>query len=161
MSGIILPALALGGAYLVYDHFTKKNKKDSSSHKSSKSKSKSIYNSSSKSRSKTKSSSSMKSVKVRHNKTKKVKEEKKRPLYAYYTYGSVKGKKWSYNNLPSGWSVKKKTDVNKSSIKYTKMVVFSGPNKNRDSMKKYLTNAFEYLRKKHIIKNFKISSQSI
>ena len=164
MSGIILPALAIGGVYLVYDHFTKKNKKDGST---SRSKSKSINNSS-KSRSKSKSnfnssskSASMKAIKVRRNKTKKRKEEKKRPLYVYYTYGSVKGKKWSYNSLPSGWSVNKKGDVSKNGSKYTKMVTFSGTDKGRDAMKKYLANAFEYLRKKHIVKSYKITSETI
>jgi len=161
MSGIILPALAIGGVYLIYDHFTKKNKKDGST-----SKSKSINNSKTRSKSKSNSSSnsksaSMKEIKVRRNKTKKRKEEKKRPLYVYYTYGSVKGKKWSYNSLPSGWSVNKKGDVSKNSSKYTKMVTFSGTDKGRDAMKKYLSNAFEYLRKKNIVKNYKITSETI
>jgi len=159
MSGLILPALAIGGVYLIYDHMTKKNKNGSSSNSASRSKSRSIRNSSAKS--KKSASLSMDAIKVRKNKTKKNKEEKKRPLYVYYSHGSVKGKKWSYNSLPTGWSVKKKTSVNKKDGKYSKMVSFSGPNKNRESMKKYLTDAFSYLSKKNIVKDYKITGESI
>jgi hypothetical protein len=159
MSGLILPALAIGGVYLIYDHMTKKNKNGSSSNSASKSRS--IRNSTPKSKSKKSASLSMDAIKVRRNKTKKNKEEKKRPLYVYYSHGSIKGKKWSYNSLPSGWSVKKKTSVSKKDGKYSKMVSFSGPNKNRESMKKYLTDAFNYLSKKNIVKNYKITSESI
>ena len=88
----------------------------------------------------------------------KQKEESIRKLYVYYTYGAVKGKTWRYNGLPSNWALAKKSDLTDKS-KYTKVNVFSGPKKNRDDMKKYLENAFEYLKKKNIVKYYKISSE--
>uniref|UniRef100_A0A6C0E1F4 Uncharacterized protein n=1 Tax=viral metagenome TaxID=1070528 RepID=A0A6C0E1F4_9ZZZZ len=103
----------------------------------------------------------MQGLHVKHNQTRKRNQQKKeesvRKLYVYYTYGSVKGKKWTYKGLPSDWSLKKKADVNKDS-KYTKLNVFSGPKKNRDAMKKYLEDAFDYLKKKNIVKYYKIDS---
>jgi len=103
----------------------------------------------------------MEGLRVKHNQTRKRNQQKKeesvRKLYVFYTYGAVKGKKWTYKGLPSDWSLKKKADVNKDS-KYTKLNVFSGPKKNRDAMKKYLEDAFEYLKKKNIVKYYKIDS---
>ena len=99
-------------------------------------------------------------LRVKHNQTrkqnKKKREESVRKFYVFYTYGSVKGKKWTYKGLPSDWALKKK-DIAKNS-KYTKVNVFSGPKKNRDAMKKYLEDAFEYLKKKNIVKYYKIES---
>jgi hypothetical protein len=184
MSALIVPALAIGGVYLLYSSVSRKNKhknKHVSSSLSSLSKSKSSSSSSSSS-SKTKKHSSPDYVKTKkHRKHKKTettsalsdtsyvktkkhrsrrhKHETIRELAVYYTYGSVKGKTWTYNNLPSGWSLKKKNDT-KSSSRYTKMVVFSGPKSNRDEVNKYLNKAFEYLKKKHIVKHYKITSGS-
>lgn len=162
MSGLILPALAIGGVYILYDGLTKKkHKSHSSSYRSS-----SSYSSSSRTRRHRRktpksSASSMEGLRVKHNQTRKRNQEKKeesvRKLYVYYMYGSVKGKKWAYKGLPSDWSLKKKADVNKDS-KYTKLNVFSGPKKNRDAMKKYLEDAFDYLKKKNIVKYYKIDS---
>lgn len=193
MSGIIIPALAIGGVYLIYEGMTKKkhkkSKRSSSSSSNSRSNSSSSSSpsssSSSRSRSRSKSdssytpassrSASRKVLKTKRRKTKrrktkskqtkkrkveKRKVEKKRPVYVYYTLGKVRGKKWSYNNLPSNWSLVRKADVNKSTIDYTKMAVFSGPNQNRESMKKYLVKAFDFLRKNQVVKKFKITSSS-
>jgi hypothetical protein len=179
MSGLILPALAIGGVYILYSGLTKKNKSKHDSSSSSPSSSSYSSSSSSSSSSSTPSSSlssrvktkkhrkqhksvsSNKGIHVKKNHSRKYKSEKSiREVTAYYTYGGLKGKTWTYNNLPSGWSLKKKDDT-KSSSKYTKMVVFSGPKDQRDAMKKYLNHAFEYLKKKHIVKHFKITSEMI
>jgi hypothetical protein len=81
-------------------------------------------------------------------------------LYVFYTIGGVKNKTWKYSSLPSGWSVKKKGDAGNYSSKFTKLIVFNGPKKNRDEMKKYTNKVFEYLKKKNLIKNFKVSSDT-
>lgn len=167
MSGFIVPAIAIGGVYLLYEGFTKKKSKNHSSSSTSSSTSKNRSSSSShtkkhKKHKKASSVSSIEGLKVKHNQTRKLnrikKEQSIREISVFYTYGSVKGKKWSYNNLPSGWSLKKKIDA-KSGSKYTKVAVFSGPRKNRDSIKKYLNNAFEYLKKKNIVKHYKITGE--
>ena len=157
MSGLILPALAIGGVYILYDGLTKKKR-----HSRSSSSPRHTPSSSAASRKKTPAQSSfMEGLRVKHNQTRKRNQQKReesvRKLYVFYTYGSVKGKKWMYKGLPSDWSLKKKADTNKDS-KYTKVNVFSGPKKNRDDMKKYLEDAFEYLKKKNIVKYYKIDS---
>jgi hypothetical protein len=178
MSAIIIPALAIGGVYLLYSAVSRKNKhknkhvssslsslskyKTSSSSSSSKTKkrSSSSDNSNTKKHKKTETTTALSDtsyVKTRKQHSRKHKHESIRELAVYYTYGSVKGKTWTYNNLPSGWSLKKKNDT-KSSSRYTKMVVFSGPKSNRDDVKKYLNKAFEFLKKKHIVKHYKITS---
>ena len=158
MSQLILPAIALGGVYLIYEGLTKKKK---SKHHSDSSSSSSDSDSSSSSSSS--SSFGSKRINVRNTtkrrKSRKTrKEEVTKPLYTFYTIGNVKNKKWTYTDLPSGWSVKKKGDASKYTSRYTQMVVFNGPIKNRDEMKKYAIKVFEYLKRKDIIKNFKISS---
>lgn len=174
MSAIIIPALAIGGVYLIYEGMTKKkhkkSKRRSSSSSSSSPSPSSSSSSSSRSRSRSDSSASSRSSplklsktkrrKTKRNQTKKRKVEKKRPIYVYYTLGKVRGKKWSYNNLPSNWSFVRKADVNKSTINYTKVAVFSGPNQNRESVKKYLANAFDFLRKNQVVKKYKITSSN-
>ena len=162
MSQLIIPALALGGVYLLYEGLTKKKKSKHHSHSSSSSSGSSSSSSSdsdSSSSSSSRSRSHSKRINVR-NTTKKRKEETKKQLFAFYTIGNVRNKKWTYKSLPSGWSVQKKGDANKYTSSYTKMVVFNGPTKNRDDMKKYANKVFEYLKKKGIIRNFKISSDA-
>ena len=161
MSQLIIPALALGGVYVLYESMTKKRKH--SSHSSSSSSSSSSSNSKSR-RSKDKSSSSSsssspssrfsKKIRVHKNKTVKKKSSQKE-ITVYYTYGSVKGKKWLYKHLPSGWKLKVKKNINHD--KYTKHVVFSGPKKNRDKMEKYLEDAFKYLKQMNIVRYYKVS----
>jgi hypothetical protein len=165
MSALIVPALAVGGVYLIYSGLTKKKHSNHSSSSSS-SRSRSRSNKSSKkhrSVNKHKQVSSVRELHVKHNQTRKKNKEKKdnslRKMNVFYTYGSVKGKKWSYSGLPSGWSLKKKKDIIKS--KYTKEAVFTGPRKTRDDMKKYLNRAFEYLKQKNIIKYYKVTSESV
>ena len=174
MSQLIIPALALGGVYLLYEGMTKKKKH--SSHSSSSSSSSGSSSSRSHSRSKksrknktNKSSSSSssslasysKKIRVNTNKTAKHTNKtakhrtSKKELVVYYTYGSVKGKKWVYKNLPGGWKLKQKKNINHT--KYTKHVVFMGPKQNRDKMEKYLEEAFKYLKQMNIIKYYKIS----
>ena len=41
------------------------------------------------------------------------------------------------------------------------MIQFSGSSKNKSDMKKYLSKVFEYLKKKNIVKKFKISSEEL
>ena len=168
MSGLLLPVIAIGGVYVLYDALTKKNKhkghSSTSSSRRSSSHSASSHSETNKrhEKSNSDSSSSNEGLRLKHNQTRKrnqkKKEESTRKLYVYYTYGLVKGKKWTYNGLPSEWSLAKKSDVTDKS-KYTKLNVFSGPKKNRDAMKKYLENAFEYLKKKNIVKYYKITSE--
>ena len=161
MNALIVPALAVGGVYLLYSGLTKKKSSNSSSSSSSSSK-----KTSSKPRHRKQVSShkvsSVRELHVKHNQTRKKNKEKKdnslRKMNVFYTYGSVKGKKWSYTGLPSGWSLKKKIDVSKS--KYTKGAMFTGPRKTREEMKKYLNRAFEYLKQKNIIKYYKVTSES-
>jgi len=163
MSQLIIPAIALGGVYLIYEGLTKKKKSkhhssSSSSSSGSSSSSSSGSSSSSSRKHKSPSSSSLhKRIKVK-NVTKKKREKPSKPLYIFYTTGGVKNKSWRYTSLPSGWVVKRKGDTNSYTTKYTKVVVFNGPKKNREEMKKYANKVFEYLKKKNIIKNFKISS---
>jgi hypothetical protein len=169
MSAIIIPALALGGVYLLYDGMTKKEKAkyraDTSSSKYSSSKYRTIKNKHRSSRKHRKKelteSSSFKDINIRKNKTKKNNEEKTRTIYVYYTYGANKGKKWHYKSLPGGWGLKHKIDINNNNIKYTKLNIFTGPKKNRDAIRKYLEEAFEYLKKKNIVKYYKISSDKL
>ena len=184
MSAIIIPALAIGGVYILYDSMTKKDKdkyrSDTSSskykynsyftrkhkkhHKTSKTKSnnKSYSRPSSSSSS---SSSSFKDINIRKNIIKKnitkKNKENTRIIYAYFTYGSNKNKKWRYKSLPEGWLLKQKTDIMKNDIKYTKLNTFSGPKKNRDALRKYLEKAFEYLKKKNIVKYYKITNEKL
>jgi hypothetical protein len=178
MSAIIIPALAVGGVYLLYDSMTKKEKKiyrsDTSSSRSrnkfrtlsssSSSNSKSHtrkHKNNKKNKKPSSHSSSFKDINIRKNITKKNKEEKMRTIYVYYTYGSNKNKKWHYKSLPGGWGLKHKTDITKSSIKYSKLNTFTGPKKNRDALRKYLEKAFEYLKKKNIVKYYKITNEKI
>lgn len=178
MSAIIIPALALGGAYFLFRAVTKKHKDKhhssssrsiTSSHSYTK-KHRSSSSSSSRSRSKSdKKEKSKKSIfssllKLRKNKTKKDKEEKKeksKTLYVFYTYGSNKNKKWHYKSLPGGWYLKNKSDINSSKTKYTKLNTFSGPKQNKEEIRRYLEKAFEYLKKKNIVKYYKITSHNI
>jgi hypothetical protein len=166
MSALILPALAIGGVYLIYAGLTKKKRSSHSSSSSNKSSKKLTSKSSSSSVNKTKhhkQASSVRELRVKHNQTRKKNKEKKdnslRKMNVFYTYGGVKGKKWSYTGLPSGWSLKKKIDVSKS--KYTKGAMFTGPRKTRDEMEKYLNRAFDYLKQKNIIKYYKVTSESL
>jgi hypothetical protein len=184
MSAFIIPALALGGAYLLYNGITKKNKHkhhDSSSSNSSSTSSTKKHrsatissSSSSSSSSSNKKEKSKKSIfssllKLNKNKTKKEKQEKdkkekqekSKTLYVYYTYGSNKNKKWHYKNLPGGWNLKNKSDINSSKIKYTKLNSFSGPKRNKDAIRRYLEKAFEYLKKQNIVKYYKITSDKL
>jgi hypothetical protein len=164
MSAIIIPAIALGGAFLIYQGLTKKKKhkhhSDSSSSSNNKSR-KHRYSSSGSDSSSSSSSSSSSDSKTksygRYVKNKTKKNVNKKEITVFYTVGSVKGKKWSYSNMPSGWSVNKKGDANKYTSKYTQMVQFNGSNKNKNDMKKYLIKVFEYLKKRHIVKRFKIA----
>lgn len=181
MSQLIIPALALGGVYLLYDGMTKKKKhsshSSSSSSRSGSSGSRSSHSRSKKSRKNKSSSSSSsssspssysKKIRLHTNKTAKYTNKtakhtnktakhrtSKKELVVYYTYGSVKGKKWVYKNLPGGWKLKHKKNINHT--KYTKHVVFMGPKQNRDKMEKYLEEAFKYLKQMNIIKYYKIS----
>ena len=179
MSAFIIPALALGGAYLLFNGITKKNKhkhRDSSSSNSSSNSSTKKHRSSSSSSSSSNSTSNKKEkskksifsslLKLGKNKTKKdkEKEEKKensKTLYVYYTYGSNKNKKWHYKNLPGGWNIKNKSDITSSKIKYTKLNAFSGPKRNKDAIRRYLEKAFEYLKKQNIVKYYKITSNKL
>jgi len=189
MSAVILPVLALGGVFLIFKCLTKKKHKrhsDSSSssgktkkHRSSSSSSDSSSDdsssssnsssdsssddssSSSNSSSNSSSSSKTKSSYGRHVKNKTRKNTNKTELLVFYTIGRVKGKRWSYNSMPSGWKVNKKGDANKYTSKYTQMVQFSGSNKNKGEMKRYIIKVFEYLKKKDIVKRFKITGQNI
>lgn len=166
MNALIMPALIAGGVYLTYKSLTKKKRSSSNSNKSSK---RSSSRSSSSSRSQPKYNkpinkiSSVRELHVKHNQTRKKNKEKKdnssRQMNVFYTYGSVKGKKWSYSGLPPGWSLKKKLDTTNS--KYTKEAMFTGPRKTRDDMRKYLNRAFEYLKHKNIIKYYKVTSEPI
>ena len=162
MNALIMPAIIAGGVYLTYKGLTKKKRSNSNSNKSSKrSSSKSLQKS--RHRNQVNKISSVRELNVKHNQTRKKNKEKKdnsiRQMNVFYTYGSVKGKKWTYNGLPSGWSLKKKLDTTKS--KYTKEAMFSGPRKTRDEMRKYLTRAFDYLKQKNIIKYYKVTSDSV
>ena len=172
MSSLIIPALAIGGVYILYESMTKKNKNKSSSDtgssrtrsRTSSSNSKSTTRKQKKHKNHKKpysQSSSFKDINIRKNVTKKNKEEKMRTIYVYYTYGSNKNKKWHYKSLPGGWGLKHKTDITKSSIKYSKLNTFTGPKKNRDAIRKYLEKAFEYLKKKNIVKYYKITNEKI
>ena len=157
MSQLIIPALALGGVYLLYEGMTKKRKhsshSSSSSSSSSNSKSKRSKDSSSSSSS---SPSSRFSKKIRVHKNKTVKKStSKREITVYYTYGSVKGKKWIYKHLPKGWKLKVKKNI--THTKYTKHVVFAGPKDTREKMEKYLDDAFKYLKQMNIIRYYKIT----
>ena len=176
MSAIVLPAIALGGVYLIYEGLTKKKHKhrghsssDSRTDSSSRSHKKtrkhhsadSSSSSSSKSRSKSRSRSRSKSSYGSHVKNKTQKNTHKKILTVFYTIGKIKGKRWTYNDMPSGWKVTKKGDADKYTSKYTQMVQFSGSSKHKSEMKKYLTKVFDYLKKRDIVKRFKISSDEL
>jgi hypothetical protein len=171
MSAIIIPALALGGAYLLYKGITKKNKHKHHSASSSTSSSSSSSSSSSNKKEKSKKSKSIFSamLNLRKNKTKKDKKdkeekdkkEKAKTLYVYYTYGSNKNKKWHYKNLPGGWNLKNKSDISSNKVKYTKLNAFTGPKDNKEAIRRYLEKAFEYLKKQNIIKYYKITSDKL
>ena len=175
MSALIVPAIVgVGGVFLLYKALTKKKKSkhhsssSSSSynktkkHRSSNSSSSSSSSDSDSSSSKTRSRSYGRYVKNKTKKTDKKDKDKnkeKKELTVFYTIGRVKGKKWSYNNMPSDWKVKTKGDA-KYNSKYTQMVQFQGPNKNRKDMKRYIIKVFEYLKKKDIVKKFKMTSDT-
>jgi hypothetical protein len=165
MSAIIIPALAIGGVYLLYDSMTKKEKaiyRSDTSSSRSRSRTRTKPRSSTRKHNKSLSlSSSFKDINIRKNKTIKNKDEKTRTIYVYYTYGSNKNKKWHYKSLPGGWGLKHKTNITKNNIKYTKLNIFTGPKKNRDALRQYLEKAFEYLKKKNIVKYYKITNDKI
>jgi len=147
MSALLIPALAIGGVYLLYDSITKKN-----NHKH---KSKSSSSTFSSIRRKISSSSSSSS-----NTTSK--DDKIVNLYVYYSYGKNKGKLWKYKNLAPGWSIKSKTDIiDNQSNKYKKLVIFIGKQSTEKEMKNYLELAFEYLSNKKIIKNYLIVNKKL
>jgi hypothetical protein len=157
MSSLIIPALALGGVYLIYSGLTKKDKKNSSSSSDSiNTKRSSRKNSNIKKR----STSSLSNIKIKNKKTLKNKDNsKQRTIYVYYSNGSNKNKKWSYKSLPEGWSLKNKANL--TNFKYSKLNTFNGPKLNREDIKKYLEKAYEYLKKKNIIKSYKISYEKL
>ena len=153
MSALIIPALAIGGVYLIYEGLTKKNRSSNSSSSSSSRKHK-ISSS-------TKKNRKIPSILIKDNETRKNKPKKEnspRQVNVLYSYGSVKDKKWNYTGLPSGWRLKKKRSVNDS--KYSREAIFKGPRKTIDEMKQYLKRSFEYLKQKHIVKYYEVDQDS-
>lgn len=155
MSALIVPALAIGGVYLIYEGLTRK-KRSSSSSSSSRKHTSSSNSSSSSSKSRHKISASSK--KRNETRKKRKKENTPRQVNVLYSYGSVKGKKWNYTGLPSGWRLKTKKTVNDS--KYSREAIFQGPRKTQDEMTKYLKRSFEYLKQKNIVKYYEIDQDA-
>jgi hypothetical protein len=182
MSGLIMPILAIGGIVILGNYLTKKTKKhkkhahDDSSSRSSTGSISSITNKPKRKRSRSKTKKNEPNttsiLKVKKSKKKnvdtpsvlKVKKSKKkkgtsnRKVGAFYKLGSKRGQNWRYHKLPTGWVLKRKKDIVNAT--YSKEVEFEGPKSERDNMIKYLEKVFSYLKKEHIVKNYKIQKIS-
>ena len=159
---IAVPALALGGIYMVSKLGTKKRHKHRDRdrrhrrHRSAKSSS-----SSTSSRASRRTYKTARVVKRSLGTLKTAEERKESKLYVFFTYAGSKSKSWDYKHLPSGWKLSASGSTDKKSskpLKYKREEVFKGPLKYREDMKVYLDKVFRKLLSSGNIERYKIRS---
>lgn len=79
-------------------------------------------------------------------------------IFVFYTFKQIDS--WTYSKFPKGWDwTGSGSTTPMNSIKkvlYEREEQFNGPMETRDQMKAYLQKIFEGLKKKGILKRFKI-----
>lgn len=157
---IIVPAIALGGIYMV-SKLGKKTRRHRDHHRRHHRHRRSPSSASSASKASRKTYRTARVVKRDLGSLKTAEERKESKLYVFFTYAGSKSKSWDYKHLPSGWKMTASGSTDKKSskpLKYKREEVFKGPLKYREDMKVYLDKVFRKLLSSGNIERYKIRS---
>jgi len=157
---IIVPAIALGGIYMV-SKLGKKTRKHRDREHRHRHHRRSSSSSSKESKGSRKTYKTARVVKRSLGTLKTAEERKESKLYVFFTYAGSKSKSWDYKHLPSGWKMSASGSTGKNTnrpLKYKREEVFKGPLKHREEMKVYLDKVFRKLLSNGNIERYKIRS---
>lgn len=157
---IIVPAIALGGIYMV-SKLGKKTRRHRDHHRRHHRHHRSPSSASTASKASRKTYRTARVVKRSLGSLKTAEERKESKLYVFFTYAGSKSKSWDYKHLPSGWKMTASGSTDKKAskpLKYKREEVFKGPLKYREDMKVYLDKVFRKLLSSGNIERYKIRS---